>query len=296
MSNIGFNDELKRGSDMISLDGIAHIHSGLVSVLDLNKDLHLKVDNVDHNWRVRVFPRGDFLINFPSDVGRNKFIRKGEVQCAGARISFSRWRFPDACNFNPVKVRLHLKLSGLPPSCWHPATLSFFLKGLGDVVEVNKRSRLGNGLLQVVVFVDVHKDFSFTDLVTFLHDGKTFIVSVEDLKFEKIENKRKHEDFVAKDDGFGDGEDDIGNSSIGGWSGKRSTPFKGSSTSLDSSGHESSLFRSVKHQSYRLGIPGLLPRTLLICFHLFSRMGLILCLLLPVMFLCLMFLFLWRIL
>lgn len=99
----------------------------------------------------------------------NEFSREGVVQCAGARVNFSCWRFRQACHFNPGTQCMHLKLSGLPPLCWHPEALSFFHEGIGTVVDVKIRKRLGNGLLHVVIFLDVRKDLSISDYLVFLH-------------------------------------------------------------------------------------------------------------------------------
>lgn len=83
----------------------------------MNKDLQLKVNNANHNWRVRILLGGNFIENFPSEGNLNEFIQKGEMQCGAAKVMFYRWDFPTVCSFTPSSVRKNLKLSGLPPAC-----------------------------------------------------------------------------------------------------------------------------------------------------------------------------------
>lgn len=181
---VGANDEIKQASALLALDVVVEIRFGANTIGELYKQLSILANNKVHNWRVRILPKGDFIVNFPSETCLLDFLDRGMIQCGPAKVSFHRWVFPSACSVASRVSTKRLRLTGLPPSCWHPDAAKFFLKGVGNVVDIQEKRRLGNGLLQLTVLLDVGKELSVPDHLLTHFDDKIFIVLVDDLNFE----------------------------------------------------------------------------------------------------------------
>lgn len=105
----------------------------------------------------------------------NDFLGRGQIQWGPAKVSFHRWVYPVACSYSPGVSSKRFRLSGLPPSCWHTAAATFFLRGLGLVSDILEKRRLGNELLQLLVLIDVRRDLTLPDFLIVHFEEKVFI-------------------------------------------------------------------------------------------------------------------------
>lgn len=221
ISTIGDNEDTVLASEIFLSDVVVEVRGDSVSVTKLNNLFHEFIPSDDHNWRIRLLPKGDFLVNFPSLDSKKEFLNRGNLVMGTISVVFHSWDFPEVCSFSPDLIRHKYKLSGLPPACWSFDVASFFLKSWGKLVEFVDKRRLGNGLLQCTVTLDVRKDLIIEDCWIALFEEKMFIVLVEDLENVtksdrgKLLLKRK-----AIDDGLGGGDDDVGNNALGGMGGR----------------------------------------------------------------------------
>lgn len=66
------------------------MRGGAVTVTELNNYLHDILASEEHNWRVRLPPKGDFIVNFPSEMVMDEFLRKGEVGFGPVKVVFRK--------------------------------------------------------------------------------------------------------------------------------------------------------------------------------------------------------------
>lgn len=73
------------------------------------------------------------------------------------------------------------------------------------MIDIQDKRRLGNGLLQILVLMDIRKDLTVPDYLIAHYEDKIFIILIDDLHFgeESMEVKGSSEGKPLLDDGFG---------------------------------------------------------------------------------------------
>lgn len=71
MNVVGANEEITQAAFILTLDATAEIRSRSISMVEMNRTLLQLTDVHDHNWRARLLPKGDFIVNFPLETAQS---------------------------------------------------------------------------------------------------------------------------------------------------------------------------------------------------------------------------------
>lgn len=72
---VSANEEIKQAASILSLDAIAEVKHGSISMVDLNRALIRLTNNKDHNWRVRLLPKDSFKDSQKSQIPAAEFLQ-----------------------------------------------------------------------------------------------------------------------------------------------------------------------------------------------------------------------------